>query len=137
MIRYDLICKEGHEFEAWFRDSAAFDEDKKKRRLECPVCQTKKVDKAIMAPGIAKKSNQQPEPQEKFVQMVRQVEQHVAENFEYVGEDFADEARAMHYGDSEKRDIYGETTLEDAAELIEEGIEVTPLPHSVPSKKQN
>ncbi len=97
----------------------------------------KKVDKAIMAPGIAKKSNQQPEPQEKFVQMVRQVEQHVAENFEYVGEDFADEARAMHYGDSEKRDIYGETTLEDAAELIEEGIEVTPLPHSVPSKKQN
>ncbi|MGC6475820.1 MAG: DUF1178 family protein [Parvibaculales bacterium] len=137
MIRYDLICKDGHEFEAWFRDSAAFDEDKKKRRLECPVCQTKKVDKAIMAPGIPKKSNQQTDSREKFVQMVRQVEKHVTENFDYVGEDFADEARAMHYGDAEKRDIYGETTLEDAVELIEEGIEVTPLPNTVPSKKQN
>ena len=137
MIRYDLICKEGHEFEAWFRDSAAFDEDKAKHRLNCPVCGTKKVEKAIMAPGIPKKSSQAPSDKETFLKLAQKVEQHVTENFDYVGEDFADEARAMHYGDAEQRDIYGEATAEDAVELMEEGIEVLPLPASVPSKKRN
>lgn len=137
MIRYDLICADGHEFEAWFRDSAAFDDDKAKRRLECPVCATRKVDKAIMAPRITKKSNQQGSDMEKFMKLVQKVEAHVSENFDYVGDDFANEARAMHYGDAEQRDIYGEATMEDAADLIEEGIEVLPLPAVAPPKKRN
>ena len=137
MIRYDLICTHGHEFEAWFRDSAAFDDDKAKRRLQCPVCATRKVDKAIMAPGIPKKSSQTQSDKDAFIKMAQKVEQHVTENFDYVGDGFADEARAMHYGDAEQRDIYGEATPEDAVDLLEEGIEVLPLPASVPAKKRN
>jgi len=137
MIRYDLICANGHEFESWFRDSVAFDQDKAKRRLLCPVCGTHQVEKAIMAPGIAKKSSQDTAAKDTFLKMAQKVQQHVSENFDYVGEGFADEARAMHYGEAEQRDIYGEATPQDAGELLDEGIEVMPLPASVPSKKRN
>lgn len=137
MIRYDLICDDGHEFEVWFRDSAAFDEDKAQGRLECPVCASRKVDKAIMAPGIPKKTSQAPSDKEKFMKMMGKLNRHVTENFDYVGEGFADEARAMHYGDAEQRDIYGEASPEDAADLLDEGIEVVPLPASGPPKKSN
>ena len=140
MIRYDLICDKGHEFDGWFRDSAAFDKQIKRRLVSCTACGSDIVTKQLMAPGIPAKSNRKPETSQKMLagtidprtqklmQMMREVRKNVEENAEYVGDRFADEARKIHYEESEKRGIYGEAKPEDARALIEEGIEVHPLP---------
>ena len=139
MIRYDLVCKSGHEFDGWFGSSEAFDKQQKAGLVDCPVCGTSNVSKALMAPGIPAKSNTKsdtPQPvhnvpapaQAELVEMIRKVREHVAENSEYVGDKFAEEARKIHYEETEQRGIYGEATLKDAEELKEEGIEVQPLP---------
>jgi hypothetical protein len=140
MIRYDLICDKGHEFDGWFRDSAAFEKQLKRHLVSCAHCGSDHVSKQLMAPGIPVKSNRKPEtPQtmlagtvdtrtQKLMQMMREVRKNVEENAEYVGDRFADEARKIHYAESEKRGIYGEAKPEDAKALIEEGIEVHPLP---------
>jgi len=133
MIRYALKCKKDHSFEGWFRDSAAYDQQTKKRLIACPVCGSAKVSKAPMAPAVSKKVDlagaaSKAKAVKEFVLNLRK---QVEENAEYVGERFSDEARAIHYGDSEERQIYGEATLQDARDLIEEGIPVAPLP-SVP-----
>lgn len=130
MIRYQLVCKKEHRFEGWFRDSAAFDQQAKKGLLACPSCNSRKITKAPMAPAVSKKGElaeaaQKAKSVREFVMNLRK---HVEENAEYVGERFANEARAIHYGDSEERQIYGEASVKDAQELIEEGISVTPLP---------
>jgi len=130
MIRYQLVCKKDHAFEGWFRDSAAYDTQAKKGLLACPTCNSKQVKKAPMAPAVSKK-NELAEAAVKAKAMrewVSNVRKHVEKNAEYVGEKFPDEARAIHYGDAEERQIYGEATVEDAKELIEEGIPVAPLP---------
>jgi hypothetical protein len=130
MIRYQLVCKKDHAFEGWFRDSAAYDTQAKKGLLACPTCNSKHVKKAPMAPAVSKK-NELAEAAVKAKAMrewVSNVRKHVEKNAEYVGEKFPDEARAIHYGDAEERQIYGEATVEDAKELIEEGIPVAPLP---------
>ncbi len=130
MIRYQLTCKKNHEFEGWFRDSASYDEQAKKGLLACPTCNSKKVTKAPMAPAISKKAELAEAAREakQMREWVTQVRKHVEENAEYVGDRFPNEARAIHYGDAEERQIYGEATLEDARELIEEGVPVAPLP---------
>lgn len=147
MIRYDLICDDGHEFDGWFSDSAAFDAQAKRGLITCVQCGSAKIEKQLMAPGIPVKANRKqegpakppvtPKPvlasafdprQEKLLQMMREMRKAVEENAEYVGNRFAEEARKIHYAESEKRGIYGETTAEDAKELIEEGIEIHPLP---------
>lgn len=146
MIRYDLICDNGHEFDGWFSDSAAYDAQAKRRLVACVHCGSTKVEKQLMAPGIPVKGNRKQEGQakreaakpvlagafdprqEKLVQMMREMRKAVEENAEYVGNRFAEEARKIHYEESEKRGIYGETTAQDAKELIEEGIEIHPLP---------
>jgi hypothetical protein len=141
MIRYDLICEDGHEFDGWFSNSAAFDEQSRKGLVSCVHCGSTKVEKQLMAPGIPVKGNRKSEPatkpilaatidprQQKLVQMMRELRRAVEENAEYVGEKFAEEARKIHYEETEKRGIYGETTPQDAEELIEEGIEIHPLP---------
>ena len=130
MIRYQLRCPQDHEFEGWFRSSADYDAQAKKGLLECPVCGSGEVDKAIMAPAVATAEAREDRAMRmtKMRQFFTQVRKHVENNAEYVGEKFPDEARAIHYGDAEERQIYGEATLADAKELMEEGIPVLPLP---------
>ena len=136
MIKYRLICDREHEFDGWFADGAAFDAQKKDGLLVCAVCGSEKVSKAIMAPAVPKKANQQTDEARQIRHMMQKVNTHVEENFDYVGADFAEEARKIHYGEREARDIYGETSLDDAKELLEEGVPVAPLP-CLPSKEKN
>ena len=133
MIRYQLVCKKEHSFEGWFRDSAAYDQQAKKKLVTCPTCGSTKIEKAPMAPAVSKKAElaeaaQKAKAMKEFVLNLRK---QVEENSEYVGDKFPNEARAIHYGDAEERQIYGEATLQDAKDLIEEGIPVAPIP-SVP-----
>lgn len=136
MIKYRLICDQEHEFDGWFADGAAFDTQKKEGLLACTVCGSEKVSKAIMAPAVPKKTNQQTDEARQIRHMMQKVSTHVEENFDYVGADFAEEARKIHYGEREARDIYGETSLDDAKELLEEGVPVAPLP-GLPAKTKN
>ena len=137
MIKYSLICENNHEFEAWFQNSEAYDKLAKLNQLECTVCGTNAVTKAIMAPNIGTKGNKKqdvtPAAQAKAKQamvtaVAAQVRDYVEKNFDDVGKDFPEEARKIHYGESEERGIYGEATPVDAKELIDEGIDVVPLP---------
>ncbi len=140
MIRYDLQCHKGHEFEAWFSNSDAYDKQVKRHLVECAVCGSIKVEKQIMAPGIPAKSNRKSDAAQPMVagpvdpraqamlQMMREYREHVVKNAENVGDNFAEEARKIHYKEKEARGIIGNATPEEAVELAEEGIEVHPLP---------
>lgn len=134
MIRYALVCKAGHEFEGWFPGIEACDKQLDKGLVACPDCGSTKVEKALMAPNVAPKKSDDgglkkhamafAEHQAKL----QALRDHVEQNFEDVGERFPEEARRMHYGEADKRDIYGEASVDEAKELIEEGVEVAPLP---------
>jgi hypothetical protein len=130
MIRYQLVCPKDHGFEGWFRDSTAYDAQAKKGLLACPTCNSKKIKKAPMAPAISKKAelSEAASKAKAIREWVTNIRKDVEKNAEYVGEKFPDEARAIHYGDAKERQIYGEATLDDAKELIEEGIPVAPIP---------
>lgn len=147
MIVFDLKCRKDHVFEGWFADSAAFEAQVKAGEVACPVCGDKKVAKALMAPNVATRSSaakaaelsapapekmltlaQQKEQAGQVLAMMRAVKEHVEKNFEHVGPRFADEARKIHYGETDKRNIYGQATREQAEELVEEGIEVGQIP---------
>lgn len=135
MIRFTLQCEHDHGFEAWFRSSEDYETQRKRGFITCPECGSTKVEKSLMAPGVAgtKKSKQMPvaapkTPPAKMLEMMRAVRDHVVENSDYVGEKFAEEARKIHYGETEKRGIYGETSADDAKALTEEGVEFFPLP---------
>jgi hypothetical protein len=140
MIHYDLICDRGHAFDGWFRDSSAFDEQRREGLIVCSTCGSAQVEKQLMAPGIPTKSNRKSESSrtmvaagsdprgQKLMQMMREMRKAVEANAEYVGDRFAEEARRIHYDEAEKRGIYGEATAKDASALIDEGIEVHPLP---------
>ena len=134
MIVYNLRCEHSHEFEGWFRDSAAFDDQAAEGKLVCPVCETRKVDKALMAPAVAgtkKREVSSPAELKRMRQFVTGLRKYVQDNAEYVGPKFPEEARKIHYGEAEERHIYGEATIEEAHELIEEGVDVAPLPPDV------
>ncbi|MEI9930501.1 MAG: DUF1178 family protein [Rhizomicrobium sp.] len=131
MIVYNLRCKNSHEFEGWFKDSAVFDAQAASGKLVCPICNSKKVEKAIMAPSVsgAKKSNVSASDEIRNMrQFMTGLRKHVLENAENVGRNFAEEARKIHYGEIEERPIYGDATVKEAVELVEEGIDVAPLP---------
>ena len=152
MIRYALVCEKGHDFESWFQDSAAYDKQVKRKLVTCPHCGSAKVAKAIMAPRLAatRKRGAPVEPaaatpapenaQEKApVAMISPQEQelrgklkelrdHLTKNADHVGPKFPEEARKMHYGETEHRSIYGEASPDEARRLAEEGIEFHPLP---------
>jgi hypothetical protein len=155
MIRYALRCERDHTFESWFQDSSAFDAQVKRKLVSCPACGSVKVEKAIMAPRIAsKKGRERAEPvpaapapaetpetpaattptpllmaQERELRAkLRELRDHIVKNADNVGERFPNEARKMHYGDIEHRPIYGEASPDEARALIDEGIEVSPLP---------
>lgn len=130
MICYQLVCKKKHDFEGWFRDSAAFDMQAKKGLLVCPTCNSKSVSKAPMAPAVSRRAglSDAAEQAHAMREWVTRVRAHVEANSEYVGDKFPDVARAIHYGDAEERTVHGEASLDDARELIEEGIPVAPIP---------
>jgi len=143
VIRYALACERGHVFESWFNGSDAFERQAARGLVGCPICGSTKVGKAIMAPAVGKREQRPPaaapEPPKAPVAMLSEKERelrtklkelrdHVVKNADYVGGKFPEEARKMHYGEIEHRSIYGEASAADAAELIEEGIELHPLP---------
>jgi hypothetical protein len=139
MIRYDLTCDRGHDFDGWFSDSAAYDAQAARGLVACSQCGSSKVEKQLMTPGVPAKANRKADASQKMVAapdprlqammtMMREMRKHVEANAEHVGDRFAEEARKIHYGETEKRGIYGVATPADAKSLIEEGIEVHPLP---------
>ena len=153
MIHYNLRCEKGHAFESWFQSSAAYETQEKRKLVNCPVCGSAKVERAIMAPQIVSKKGRQsaeaaPAPattstevtapaastpllmaQERELRAkLKELREHIVKNADNVGERFPNEARKMHYGDIEHRPIYGEASPEEARALIDEGVEVTPLP---------
>ena len=131
MIVYSLHCPKGHAFEGWFRDSGAFDAQSADGKLVCPVCNSRKIEKAPMAPALANAVGERksaPDELRKARQFVTGLRKYVEANAEFVGPKFPEEARKIHYGESEERHIYGEATIKEARELIEEGVDVAPLP---------
>ncbi len=138
MIVFDLKCEHNHVFEAWFKDSKEFNRQQKKGLVSCPVCEDKNISKALMKPNVAKKSNTKLKKtiNKTLVNKISKLKKTIEKNFEYVGENFVDEAKKIKYGESTDRGIYGEASIEQAKELIEEDIDFQPLPWS-PDKKSN
>jgi hypothetical protein len=129
MILFDLRCADGHEFEAWFRDSTTYEAQAAAGEIGCPVCGDHRVEKALMAPALASKASRvDPEQAAQALKAWRKVQQHIEQNFDHVGQRFAEEARKIHHGEAEKRSIYGEATRTEAKELKDEGIPVGQIP---------
>jgi hypothetical protein len=149
MIRYNLRCERGHVFESWFQSSLAYETQEKRNLVNCPSCGSAKVERAIMAPQIVSKKGRDraaPAPaaaaetttptstslmmaqDQELRAKLRELRDHIVKNADNVGERFPNEARKMHYGDIEHRPIYGEASPEEARSLIDEGVEVSPLP---------
>jgi len=148
MIRYALCCECGHAFESWFQSSSAYDSQIKRKLVNCPVCDSAKVEKAIMAPRITRKGRSQTPASEPAVTpeavsspatlmmteerelraKLKELRDYVTKNADNVGNRFPTEARKMHYGDIEHRAIYGEASMEEAQSLSDEGIDMMPLP---------
>lgn len=134
MIRFSLVCDKDHEFEAWFRSNDDFDTQAKRGFVECPACGSKKVGKALMAPAVStgRKKEQvalaMGEAQKQALAQLKAMAEKVRENADYVGDKFAEEARKIHFGETEARGIYGEATLDEARSLAEDGVEFMPIP---------
>lgn len=141
MIRYDLRCANGDEFEAWFGSIADYDAQAAQGMIQCPVCGVSHVEKAPMAPAVHTGRKKDARNDRAIAMaMAAKVREHVEKNFDYVGDKFADEARKMHEGESEERAIWGEATPEEAQALAEDGVPVAPLPPALaptPAKKLN
>lgn len=141
MIVFDLRCVGGHVFEAWFASGPAFEEQRSRGLLACPICGTADVGKALMAPAVATKGNRQSAlvqgPREAMAALAA-VQAKVLAGSEWVGQGFAARARAMHSGDEPRTIIHGQATREEARALVEEGVPVAPLPLPVvpPDKLQ-
>lgn len=131
MILFELRCANDHHFEGWFRDNAAYDAQAASGGIACPVCGDTNVGKAIMAPRLNKATGQALDAQaaaREVRRMLTELRQTIEQNCDYVGERFPDEARKIHYGETDPRPIYGEATTEEARELEEEGVEVQRIP---------
>ncbi|NFV81960.1 DUF1178 family protein [Magnetospirillum aberrantis] len=131
MILFELRCARDHHFEGWFKDGAAYDAQAAAGEIACPVCGDTQVSKAIMAPRLNKATGQSLDAQgaaQEMRRMLLELRQTVEQTCDYVGDNFADEARKIHYGDVEERPIYGEASAEQASELEAEGIAVARLP---------
>ena len=154
MIHYNLRCKKGHAFESWFQSSSAYEQQERRKQVDCPICGSSDVERAIMAPRIVSKKGRGTKPSDQLpvpaaaaevippssptpllmaqeVELrakLRELRDHIVKNADNVGEKFPNEARKMHYGDIEHRPIYGDASPDEAKALIEEGVEVMPLP---------
>ncbi|OYW98172.1 MAG: hypothetical protein B7Z12_20305 [Caulobacter vibrioides] len=143
MIKYALRCDRTHEFEGWFGSSTDYDDQAARGLVECPVCGSTGVSKQIMAPAVAGTKAQRsaepsvdPKMREMMMTAMGEVRRHVEENFDYVGDAFAKEARAIHEGKSEERGIYGEASPSEVKALVEDGVKVAPLPPGPPKKTE-
>ena len=143
MIRYTLKCANGHSFKSWFRSADAYERVRAAGMVACAECGSTEVDKTIMAPNVrpgrkaeARRSRAPADPQAGREAMLARIRAEVEANSEYVGMNFASEARATHEGDAPGRSIYGEARPRDAKSLIEDGIPVAPLPFT-PTRKTN
>src|SRR5262245_58956090 len=139
MIRYRLRCHRRHEFEAWFRTSAAYDRQVERGEVKCPECASPEVSKTLMAPNVARRTtakgtadvpvaNGETARQRQMLALMRKLRREIERNADYVGPRVAEEARKIHYEEVAPRGIYGEATQEDFTDLREEGIECYPLP---------
>jgi hypothetical protein len=134
MIRFSLHCDHGHEFEGWFRDNADFDRQSERKLVSCPVCNSPDIQKSLMAPAVSTSRSKEQvaiamgEAQKQMLEQMRELSRKVRENADYVGDQFAEEARKIHFGETEARGIYGEASKEDVHSLIEDGVDVMPLP---------
>ena len=134
MIRFSLICEQEHEFEAWFRSSNDFETQKKRGFVDCPACGSSKVQKALMAPAVSTGRKREKialamgETQKEAMAQLKALSQKMRENADYVGDKFAEEARKIHFGETDQRGIYGEATPEEAKSLAEDGVEFMPIP---------
>lgn len=139
MIKYDLKCENAHVFEAWFKNSAACDEQAAAGDIVCAVCGSTTVGKAPMAPAVPRKgirndakrdelARKQTEQTAVAVMALRELRKQIEENCNYVGPRFAEEARKIHYGEVKQHGIYGEATAEERQELQEEGVEIAEVP---------
>ena len=143
MIQYSLKCANGHSFDSWFQSADAFDKLMSQGMLSCAICGVEHVEKSMMAPSVRPSRNvanttpapisQPANPQEAALARLKE---HVEKNSDYVGMNFATEARAMHEGDVPERPIHGEAKVDEAKKLIEDGVPVAPLPFR-PTRKSN
>ena len=141
MINYTLKCDQNHTFDSWFKSAEAFEMLVKKSMVVCSECGSTKITKAIMAPSVStsrKKDNKPPESEKKskLKNDILELKKKIEANSEYVGTNFANEARSMYLGETPERSIYGEAKADDAKKLIDDGIPVMPLPF-LPAKKAN
>ena len=136
MIRYALRCKNGHDFDGWFRSSDAFETMQRSAQVACAECGATEVEKSLMAPAVPAKDKPLSAPANPAETALDQLRRHVEKNSDYVGLKFADEARAIHEGRSPGRAIHGEARPEEAKKLIEDGVPVAPLPF-IPRQKAN
>ena len=133
MIKYKLQCENLHHFESWFSSSYAYDKLNKEGLLSCETCGSNSISKSLMSPSVNSKEKQpikellKSKPNKEQL-ILKKLKKEIEKNCEYVGENFEKEARAIHFGDSPERSIYGKTTLKEAKSLYEDGIPVTPLP---------
>ncbi|WP_150290853.1 DUF1178 family protein [Sphingobium estronivorans] len=160
MIVFDLKCEsQGHVFEAWFGSSTDYEDQKARGLLSCPLCGDMQVGKAVMAPAVAAKGNSRTElpaqvgpsdgasiamgageesKMRELIQALADAQKKALQDSTWVGRGFAEQARAMHYGEQDRSSIHGEVALEEARALIAEGVEVAPLPFPViPSEAKN
>ncbi len=139
MIKYQLVCCQDHEFEAWFRCSNTFDVQSAIHQIECPHCGSVDVSKSVMAPKIARAKERASEndiswptdvaaTEAEITEVIRRFRADVEARSEYVGTKFSEEARNMHFEDKPKRNIWGEATVEEVRDLIEDEIEFVPIP---------
>ena len=136
---YSLVCENDHKFDAWFRSAEAFDEQSSRGIVTCPICNSPKVGKGLMAPSLARAKSDKVSvsighpQQNQLREALRALRNKVTAEADYVGDRFADEARKIHFGEVDPRGIYGEATREEVASLVEEGVDFMPLP-SIPEE---
>ena len=134
MIRFSLTCQRGHGFEAWFRSNDDFEAQKKRGFVECPDCGSNRVEKALMAPAVStgrkreKMALAMGEAQKRALAELKALSQKMRDNADYVGDRFAEEARKIHFGETDPRGIYGEATPDEAKSLADDGVEFMPIP---------
>ena len=141
MINYTLKCDQNHTFDSWFKSAEAFEMLVKKSMVVCSECGSTKITKAIMAPSVSTSRKKDTKPHElekksKLKNEILELKKKIEANSEYVGNNFANEARSMYLGETPERSIYGEAKTDDAKKLIDDGIPVMPLPF-LPAKKAN
>jgi hypothetical protein len=135
VISYSLVCDKSHKFDAWFKSAEAFDAQAERGIVTCPVCNSVKVEKALMAPAVSRRNSDKVSlssghpMQSEIRELMRAMRKKVVSEADYVGDKFAEEARKIHFKEADARGIYGEATREEVSGLLEDGVDFLPLPN--------